>query len=52
MAYQDRFTLTTKRFGRRVIIRIRRGKVKCKTKGKLTTVTIVYADGGTRKRKQ
>jgi hypothetical protein len=51
MAYQDRFSLTTKAFGRRVILRIRRGTVKQSQKGKETIITITYPDGRTRKRK-
>jgi len=51
MGYQDRFALTTKRFGRRVVIEVRRGTVKYKTQGKLTTITISYPDGRTRRRK-
>lgn len=51
MAYQDRFTLTTKRFGRLVTIVVQRGKVKCTKKGKRTTIKISYEDSPVRKAK-
>jgi hypothetical protein len=51
MTYQDRFTLTTKKFGRLVTIEVNRGKVKVTKKGKRTTIKITYADSRVRKSK-
>lgn len=52
MDYQDRFSLTVKNFGRRVVVVVQRGTVKCEENGRIKTVTISYPDGKTRKRKQ
>jgi hypothetical protein len=51
MAYQDRFTLKTKKFGRLVTIEVNRGKVEYEKKGSKTTITITYSDSPTRKAK-
>ena len=39
MPYGDRFTLAVKDFGRKVIIKINRGKAVCGQRGKLVTIT-------------
>lgn len=43
MDYQDRFKMTMKNFGRKVVIELNRGAAKLSEDGK--AVTITYRDG-------
>jgi hypothetical protein len=45
--YKDRLTLAVKDFGRKVVIKVNRGKAVCSQNGKLVTIT--YKDSPTRK---
>lgn len=49
MDYGDRFKMTVKEFGQKVVIELNRGKAVCSKDGK--TVTIKYPDDGNRGRK-
>ena len=49
MPYGDRFSLTVKEFGRKIVIELNRGKAKLSEDGK--TVTITYRDSPVRKPK-
>jgi len=46
MAHGDRFTLSVKRFGRKVIIKVNRGRITPSEDG--TTATITYRDSPVR----
>jgi len=47
--YADRFSLTVKDFGRKVTIKVNRGRAVCSQNGKLVTIT--YKDSPVRKPK-
>jgi hypothetical protein len=49
MAYNDRFRMTVKEFGREIVIELNRGKAKVSKDKK--TITITYKDSPTRKPK-
>jgi hypothetical protein len=46
MPYGDRFSLTVKDFGRKIVIKVNRGKAEVSDNGKL--VTIEYKDSNVR----
>jgi hypothetical protein len=50
MAYNDRFRMVVKEFGREIVIELNRGKAEVSDDKK--TVTITYPDAATRKHKK
>ena len=49
MPYADRFSLAVKDFGRKVTVKVNRGRAVCRQNGKLVTIT--YKDSPVRKPK-
>jgi hypothetical protein len=47
MAYEDRFRMTVRNFGRKVVIEVNRGRAVASADGKVVTIT--YRDSATRK---